>query len=571
MARKRSGIRTRHRDGCRSYAGGRCNCTPTYEAMVGSGRTHKIRRSFKSEAEAHRWRVEALAALQRGDLTSESRRTVREAAAELLDGMRAGTVRNRSGDSYKPSVIRSYDEALRVHILPDVGAAKLSELRHRHVQAIADRLHANGKSPSTIRNAIMPLRVIYRRAQRYGEATVNPCANLDLPAVRGRRDRIVSPEQATALLAALPESERALWATALYAGLRCGELRALTWADIDFAAGVIRVERAMDARGSIIAPKSAAGRRAVPLTKNAPSASRRAPAPHPGRTVGVRKSEPALQPTHHHETRRQSMGNRRPGTDRPPRRAAHVRVPHDRGRGEREGALRVHGPFQHHNHVRPIRALDAGQPRAGCEPAGRLPLPQRRRWLDARGHAVGSPTCQTRTWHSLVVAAACGGHTTTRTVTVTHTRVATCAPKLATAKFEALTQAKQVLLDDRRMLRAHLVGRLALRVNRGMLRELEPIAAVARRNPRSPATRAFSCNAVYTCPACRSLFDLACWLPVAPEEEASADDAYAKVVADVECGVGGEWYVGLAAGVVAPTGWRSAALDRACEGRAAAN
>jgi integrase len=61
--------------------------------------------------------------------------------------------------------------------------------------------------------------------------TVNPCAGIELPAVRGQRTEIPTPQQATALLAALPLAERPLWATALYAGLRLGELRALTWSE----------------------------------------------------------------------------------------------------------------------------------------------------------------------------------------------------------------------------------------------------------------------------------------------------------------------------------------------------
>jgi integrase len=200
-------------------------------------------------------------------VTAGQSRKVREAAAELITGMHAGTVRTRSGDVYKPSAMRAYDEALRVHILPAVGALRLADVKRKHVQDIADRLHGAGKNPSTIRNAIMPLRVIYRRAIREGEVSVNPCANLDLPAVRGRRDRIPSPTEAFALVAALPEADQALWATALYAGLRRGELRALEWDDVTLAAGVIRVRRSMDARGSIIAPKSVAGVRTVPIAK----------------------------------------------------------------------------------------------------------------------------------------------------------------------------------------------------------------------------------------------------------------------------------------------------------------
>jgi integrase len=65
-------------------------------------------------------------------------------------------------------------------------------------------------------------------------------------------------------LAALPLGERALWATALYAGLRRGELQGLRWSDVDFQRGILRVERSWDQRAGPIAPKSRAGRR-VPL------------------------------------------------------------------------------------------------------------------------------------------------------------------------------------------------------------------------------------------------------------------------------------------------------------------
>jgi integrase len=117
-----------------------------------------------------------------------------------------------------------------------------------------------------VRNTIAPLRVLYRAAIERGLATVNPTSGLRLPAAQGRRDRIASPKEASALIAELPEADRALWATALYAGLRRGELMALRWEDVDLAAGVLHVERAYDPKAhEFISPKTRAGARAVPI------------------------------------------------------------------------------------------------------------------------------------------------------------------------------------------------------------------------------------------------------------------------------------------------------------------
>ena len=94
---------------------------------------------------------------------------------------------------------------------------------------------------------------------------MNPTSGLELPAMEGARDRIASLAEAAELLAALPERDRALWATAMYACLRRGELLALRWEDVDLAAGVIHVERSWDAKEGAVGPKSRPGRRTVPI------------------------------------------------------------------------------------------------------------------------------------------------------------------------------------------------------------------------------------------------------------------------------------------------------------------
>jgi integrase len=210
----------------------------------------------------------------RGELRAPTNMRLKEAAAVWLDGARRGVIRTRSGERFKRSTLRGYDRALTLRLLPHLGDIRLSEVARNDVQDLVDRLVSEGLDPSTIRNTVMPLRAIFRRALQRGEVGVNPTTGLDVPVARGRRDRVVGPAEARELLEALPEVDRALWATALYAGLRLGELRALTWACIDLDTGLIHVVRSWDAREGPIEPTVR-----IPLLRfqAAPSGSRNAP------------------------------------------------------------------------------------------------------------------------------------------------------------------------------------------------------------------------------------------------------------------------------------------------------
>jgi integrase len=85
-----------------------------------------------------------------------------------------------------------------------------------------------------------------------------------MPAVRGGRDRIAAPDECARLLGALRAADRPLWATAMFAGLRRGELMALRVEDVDLAEGVIHVRRGWDPTDGEITTKSGRDRR-VPI------------------------------------------------------------------------------------------------------------------------------------------------------------------------------------------------------------------------------------------------------------------------------------------------------------------
>src|ERR1019366_5086628 len=261
-----TGIRVRHSRNCTSREGGRCSCKPTYQAQAYDTRTgRQVWRTFPTLTAAKLWRQDAQVALRRGTMRPPTAKTVAEAAEVLIKGAHDGTILDRAGKPYKPATPRGYEQLLHTYVIQALGGWKLFELPRRDVQDFVDGLRSQGFSPSTIANILDPLRVIFRRAIRRDEVAVAPTENLDLPAIRGRRDRMEPPEVAHELLAALPDSERAFWAVALFCGLRRGELRGLQWTNVDFDNGVIRVERSWDPVKGPVDVKAGAGRRAVPM------------------------------------------------------------------------------------------------------------------------------------------------------------------------------------------------------------------------------------------------------------------------------------------------------------------
>jgi integrase len=226
-----TGIRLRHSRSCATSRDGRCNCKPSYEAAVWSKRDgKKLRETFPTLAAARAWRHDASSAVRKGTLRAPTATTLRDAWSVWLSGAEKGEILNRNRRPYKPSVLRSYAQDMNLYVLDDYGAHRLGDIRPDDVQALIDSLVGAGLSGSRCRNVINPLRALYRRHRR--EVALNPTRDLDLPEAGGTREWHGTPEHARALIAALSAEDRALWATAFYAGPRRGELRALRVRDL---------------------------------------------------------------------------------------------------------------------------------------------------------------------------------------------------------------------------------------------------------------------------------------------------------------------------------------------------
>jgi len=218
-----------------------------------------------SLAEARAWRVDAQAGLQAGTLSAATGPTVAEAAEEFIAGMKCGTFRQKGGHTYKPSAIRGYERDLNNHAMPELGSKRISRLQRPELQRWVDGLTIPERSPSTVRNAVAALRALIGFAQLRGWVHLNPCNGLRVPSGEKARDRIASPAEAAALIAAMRPTDRATLGCAVYAGLRLGELLALDVPAIDLEGGWIHVHRSWDREGKQFVSTKSRKPRSVPI------------------------------------------------------------------------------------------------------------------------------------------------------------------------------------------------------------------------------------------------------------------------------------------------------------------
>jgi integrase len=261
------GVIERHSRVCESRMGGRCNCEPFYVAWAWDRNAgKKVYETFAgagAKTAAKLWRSHAVSDVKRGKLKAATSETLEDAWRKWIDAAEAGEILSRFKRPYKPSALRGYRADMDRYVLPELGARRLASVSADDVQALIERLNGRKLSGSKVRNAIVPLQALYRHRRR--QVPIDPTDGdaLDLPEPGGRRERVAQVSETVALLEALPAAVRPIYATAAYAGLRRGELRALRVSDVNDV--YLWVERSWDDKAGVIDPKSRAGRRHVPL------------------------------------------------------------------------------------------------------------------------------------------------------------------------------------------------------------------------------------------------------------------------------------------------------------------
>ena len=183
--------------------------------------------------------------------------TLKEFTPRFIEG-------HAEANRLKPSGIAAYRSTLRVHLIPTLGDKALGAITTEDVQRLKSVL--SPKSRKTVNNVLTVLNVLLKTAVAWGVIGGVPCVIKLLRIPKSAAsfydfedyERLVEVAQADgemAYLVALLGGE---------AGLRCGEMMALEWTDVNLGTRQLTVARS-EWKGHVTATKGERVRH-VPLT-----------------------------------------------------------------------------------------------------------------------------------------------------------------------------------------------------------------------------------------------------------------------------------------------------------------
>lgn len=237
-------------------------------------------KTFQRKKEADAFSATASVEVREGTHVADSASATVDAAGKLW-------LKSADGSGLEPTTTGQYEAHLRLHIVPFIGATKISALTIPAVRQFEDKLREAGRSPAMVRKVMVSLGTLLADAQERGLTGRNVVR--DIRGRRGKGERrqekrakgrlkvgvdIPTPAEVKAIIGALTGRWRPLLLTAIFTGLRASELRGLRWSDVDLKRAEVRVHQRADAFNDIGRPKSISGERTVPITPGVVSALR---------------------------------------------------------------------------------------------------------------------------------------------------------------------------------------------------------------------------------------------------------------------------------------------------------
>lgn len=206
----------------------------------GSGR--QIQRSFtgKTQKEVREKMQAAAVAVNEGDYFEPSKMTLARWVEIWLD--------EYTGDK-KYLTVKHYKAQCKAHIVPSLGAVKLSVLTTPQIQSFYNGLQRSGLAAKSVRNIHGILTKCLSTAVQVGYLRNNPASAVTLPKVVKKDIQPLTDEQVRDFLRVSAADEyEILLKVILFTGLRESEAIGLTWDCIDFKAGTVTICKQLQKR-----------------------------------------------------------------------------------------------------------------------------------------------------------------------------------------------------------------------------------------------------------------------------------------------------------------------------------
>jgi integrase len=234
------------------------------DPVTGNRRQRRRQRSkggFRTRKDAERFVRETVAAVDAGTFIEPSRQPL----GDFLEREWLPAVEGR----LRPLSIRTYRQAIRVHIVPRIGSTPLQRLSPGTLNGFYRELAEAGLSVASRRIVHSVLRKALGDGMRWGKLQRNPASLADPPAKgRSRAQSWTTSELRRFLEHVRGDRLFALWRVAATTGMRRGELGAVTWRSLDLEGGRLQIDRQLvptEGGLSFGPPKSSRSRRQVAL------------------------------------------------------------------------------------------------------------------------------------------------------------------------------------------------------------------------------------------------------------------------------------------------------------------
>jgi integrase len=225
---------------------------------------------FDSEKSAKLARDKARVSLSSSTYVSPSKATVGEYLSTWINEVHASQL--------KATTLERYKQVINKHLIPELGAIKLQDLRASHVQALYTNLltrpTATGEplSPRTVELIGTVLKIAIKYAVNVDEVmAVNPANRVPLPKGKGSIPAPWSIQELNTFLD-VARTHRLFFFFRLsaFTGARRGELLALKWSDFDGSAITISKNRLSVSKQVLVQNSTKGGtngQRRVPLDR----------------------------------------------------------------------------------------------------------------------------------------------------------------------------------------------------------------------------------------------------------------------------------------------------------------